>query len=157
LCNFTARITATVVRDDGAEQLSSFTVEGTLANGRQLPPVQVAADDFNGMGWVTGAWHGEAIVYAGQGTRDHLRAAIELRSPSRTWRTVYSHTGWRQIGATWYYLHGGGAIGPEGEAGAVEVSLPDPMAGYGLPVPTEGQGLVEAIRATLALLDGLVP
>ena len=67
LCNFTARIAEAVVRDDGAELTALFTVAGELADGRPLPPVQVAAADFAGMGWVTTAWHGEAVVYAGQG------------------------------------------------------------------------------------------
>ena len=113
LCDFTACITETVVRDDGAEQTAVFTIAGTLANGRELPPVQVPADDFGGMGWVTGAWHGQAIVYAGQGTKDHLRVAIELLSRDRV-RTVFAHTGWRQVGDVWHYLHAAGAIGPNG-------------------------------------------
>src|SRR5262249_35030460 len=66
LCNFTARITEAVARDDGAEQTTLFTLGGVLADGRQLPAVPVPAADFTGLGWVTGAWHGEAVVYAGQ-------------------------------------------------------------------------------------------
>jgi hypothetical protein len=157
LCNFTARITETVVRDDGAEQTALFTVAGALAHGRPLPPVQVPADDFAGMGWVTGAWHGEAVVYAGQGTRDHLRAAVELLSPDRARRTVYAHTGWRWIGDAWHYLHAGGAIGPHGNAAGIEVSLPEPLAGFALAGPPKGKDLARAVRASLALLDGLAP
>jgi hypothetical protein len=157
LCNFTARITETVVRDDGAEQTALFTVAGALADGRPLPPVPVPADNFAGMAWVTGAWHGEAVVYAGQGTRDHLRAAVELLSPGRARRTVYAHTGWRRIGGGWHYLHAGGAIGPHGNAPGVEVALPDPLAGFALPAPPEGEELARAVRASLALLDGLAP
>jgi hypothetical protein len=157
LGNFTARIVETVTRDDGAEQSSLFILAGALADGRELPPVQVPAADFDGMGWVTGAWHGEAVVYAGQGTRDHLRCALELLSGGRVRRTVYAHTGWRRVGEVWCYLHAGGAIGAGGPAAGVEADLPDALAGYALPHPPTGPGLTAAVRASLALLDGLAP
>ena len=155
LSNFVATITEVVTRDDGAEQTAFFTLAGALAGGRELPPVQVTAADFAGLGWVTTAWHGEAVVYAGQGTRDHLRAAIELLSPNRARRTVYLHSGWRKVGESWHYLHGGGAIGADGPAAGIEVSLPDPLVGFLLPTPPEGEPLVAAVRASLELLDGL--
>ncbi|HKI33594.1 MAG TPA: DUF3854 domain-containing protein [Gemmataceae bacterium] len=155
LSNFTARITEVVTRDDGAEQTALFTLAGALMDGRKLPPVQVTAADFAGLAWVTTAWHGEAVVYAGQGTRDHLRAALELLSPNRARRTVYLHTGWRKLGDGWHYLHAGGAIGTDGPAAGVEVSLPDPLAGFLLPTPPEGEPLAAAVRASLGLLDGL--
>jgi hypothetical protein len=178
LCNFTARITEAVVRDDGAERTTYFTLAGALADARELPPVQVPAGEFGGLNWVTSAWHGEAVVYAGQGTRDHLRAAIELLSDTRTRRTVYGHTGWRRIRDAWHYLHAGGAIGADGPAAGVEVALPDPLAGYVLPAPLapigprelpppgplgearrgEAAEAINAIRASLALLlEGPAP
>jgi hypothetical protein len=157
LCNFTARITEAVTRDDGAEQATLFTLAGSLADGCELPAVSVSAADFAGLGWVTATWHGRAVVYAGQGTRDHLRAALELLSRERTERTVYGHTGWRQIGDHWHYLHAGGAIGPDGPAVGVEVSLPDPLAGFALPAPPQDKDLARAVGASLALLGGLAP
>jgi hypothetical protein len=132
LCNFTARITEVVTKDDGAEQTSRFTVAGDQPDGKFLPPVSVPAEEFAGLGWVTPAWHGEAVVYAGQGTRDHVRAAIEMLSRSRARRTVYAHTGWRLVGDAWHYLHAGGAVGPDGSCD-VAVSLPDALAGFLLP------------------------
>jgi hypothetical protein len=157
LCTFTARITEVVTLDDGAEQTASFTVAGALADGRELPPVRVPAADFAGLAWLPAAWHGEAVVYAGQGTRDHLRAAIELLSPDRRRRTIYGHTGWRLIGGAWHYLHGGGAIGPDGPAAGVAVSLHEALAGFVLPPPPAGEELAAAVRASLTLLDGLAP
>jgi hypothetical protein len=157
LCNFTARITEVVTRDDGAEPVAFFTVAGALDDGRALPSVRVPASDFAALEWVTGAWHGEAVVFAGQGTRDHLRAAILLLSPDRARRTVYAHLGWREMGDGWHYLHAGGAIGPDGPAGGVEVSAPEPLAGFVLPDPPQSEGLVAAARASLALLGGPAP
>jgi Domain of unknown function (DUF3854) len=155
LCNFTAYVLEAITRDDGAEQSGRLVVAGTLRGGRELPPIQVPVADFDGMGWITPGWNGEAIVYAGQGTRDHLRAAIQLCSPNRRRRTVYAHTGWREIGGKWGYLHAGGVIGPAGPDGVIEVELSGPLAGYALPAPPEGEALRTAVRASLALLDGL--
>lgn len=157
LSNFTAGIREVITRDDGLEQVSLFVLDGTLAGGRELQPVQVPATDFAAMGWVTTLWHGEAVVYAGQGTRDHLRCALELLSPNRTRRTVYTHTGWREIEGIWHYLHGAGAISPKGAASEIEVSLPGALARYTLPAPPGGAELTAAVRASLALLDGLAP
>jgi hypothetical protein len=153
LCNFTAGINEVVTRDDGAESTTFFTLAGTLATGRELPPVQVPAADFAGLGWVTPAWNGEAVICAGQGTRDHLRTAIELLSPDRTRRTIYAHTGWRKIGDAWFYLHAGGAIGSNGPAADIAVSLPAPLAGFNLPDPPTGPTLVDGVRASMRLLE----
>jgi hypothetical protein len=156
LCNFMARISEVVTRDDGAEQAALFTLVGTLAEGRELSPVSVPATDFAGLGWVTTEWHGDAVVYAGQGTRDHLRAAIELLSRDRQRRTLYTHSGWRRVGGSWIYLHGAGAVGPVGPVAEIEVCLPDSLGGFVLPRPPEGEALAAAVRASFALLDGLV-
>jgi hypothetical protein len=153
LCNFTAQITEVVTRDDGAESMTFFTLAGALASGRELRPVQVPAADFAGLGWVTPSWNGEAVVYAGLGTRDHLRTAIELLSPDRTRRSIYAHTGWRQIGDSWYYFHAGAAIGSNGPAADIAVSLPAPLAEFNLPDPPTGPTLVDGVRASLRLLE----
>jgi hypothetical protein len=156
LSNFTARIIETVTHDDGAERSTFFTVAGNLANGRDLPAVQVSAAEFATLAWVTPCWHGDAVVYAGYGMRDHLRAAIELLSAERQRRTVYTHTGWRQTGGEWLYLHSAGAIGPMGTVASIEVSLPDSLSSFAIPTPPEREALATAIRASLALLDRLV-
>jgi hypothetical protein len=157
LCNFTARIVEAVTRDDGVEQSATFAVAGQRSDGRALPRVSVDAADFGRLEWVTPAWHGEAVVYAGAGTRDNLRAAIELLSTDREQRTLYMHTGWREIGGAWHYLHAGGAIGAEGPAPGVEVALPGTLAGFELPAPPEGAALAAAVKASLGLVDRLAP
>jgi hypothetical protein len=157
LCNFTARIVETITRDDGAEQSSCFGLMGTLPDGTTLPLVSVPTGEFSSLSWVTTSWHGRAIVYAGQGIRDQLRAAIELQSTVRTHRTVYAHTGWREIDGRWYYLHAGGALGTVGTGGtvegSVEVDLQDSLAGYRLPAPPTGAALAKAISASLRVLE----
>lgn len=154
LCNFSAVITAQTTRDDGAEQLRCFTIEGRHAGGVVLPPVDVPADQFAAMTWVTARWGNRPVVYAGQGTKDHLRTAIQMLSDNPPERTVYGHTGWREVGGRWVYLHAGGAVGRDGPVAGVEVDLGGPLAGFCLPDPPTGADLVAAVRSSLGLVDG---
>src|SRR5690606_40074516 len=85
------------------------------------PQVTVPAERFNSMGWVTESWGNRAVVYAGQGAKDHMRAAIQLLSGDVPRRTVFEHLGWRKIDRRWLYLHAGGAIGAEGAMDTIAV------------------------------------
>lgn len=157
LSNFAARIIEEVIQDDGVERSIKLVLEGSLADGRPLSRVEVSADEFQRMEWVTSKWGAEAVVNAGMGTRDHVRCALQWLSVGVERRTVYGHTGWREIDGDWYYLHAGGAIGPKGPADSLATSLPDPLSRYGLPEPPAGAALASAIRASLDLIDGLAP
>ena len=117
LCNFTARIVAEEVLDDGAEQRTVFVIEGELPGGRRLPPTRVPAERYPAMSWVTEAWGMAPVIFAGQGKKDHLRAAIQMLSGAVPRRTIYGHLGWRRIGDRWAFLHCGGAIGADGAIG----------------------------------------
>jgi hypothetical protein len=154
LCNFSALIVEEVVHDDGSGETKAFLVlEGKMISGESLARVEVSAATFAAMGWVIESWGGGAVVYAGQGAKDHLRAAIQLLSGRRLRHVVYQHTGWREIEGDWYYLHGGGAIGPNGPVPAIHNTLPAALAEVMLPVPPEGDALRAAIRSSLAVLD----
>lgn len=153
MCNFTARIVEDVVHDDGAERTGFLALEGRLAKGEPLPRCEVPAADFAAMGWVVPAWGTRAVVYAGQGIKDHLRAGIQVLSGDVPRRVVYRHAGWRKIDDRWCYLHAGGAIGAEGLLADVPVVLPEALAGFVLSAPADGAEGREAIRASLRLLD----
>ena len=114
LTNFVARIVGEVVRDDGVETVRQFEIEATV-NG-QVVRFTLPAGDFAGMGWATKELGGKALVYPGQGTKDHARFAIQLLSPPYEVRRVFAHTGWREIDGKPAYLHGGGAITAQGLA-----------------------------------------
>ncbi|MBA4190913.1 MAG: hypothetical protein C0467_23235 [Planctomycetaceae bacterium] len=157
LCNFAARITGEVSRDDGAETTTNFSIVGSLQGGRQLPEIEVRADEYDKMEWVTPGWGAQAIVYAVRSARNHLRVAIQYLSGRIHRRTAYAHTGWRQVEGRWVYLHGGGAIGGSGAVAKVEVKLPDSLGRMVLP---ESPILAEQdrdIRSSLRLLDRLAP
>jgi hypothetical protein len=153
LATWAGRIVEEVIRDDGAERTVTLAVEGALQDGTPLPRVEVAGDDFGFMRWPVSSWGTRAVVMAGASTADHLRVALQLLSGDVPRKTVYGHTGWRDVAGQSVYLHAGGAIGEHGPASDIAVSLPDPLAGYILPDPPTGQALVDAIRASLRVLD----
>jgi hypothetical protein len=68
LCNFNARITEEVIRDDGVEQTRRLALSGTLAAGEPLPPVEVGMEESARGDWPLARWGSHAVVYAGQGT-----------------------------------------------------------------------------------------
>jgi len=146
LANFDAEVVEEVSYDDGADTSRVFHVRGTLSDGRELPVARVPANDFSGMNWVTGAWGVRAVVCAGQGARDHLRAAVQILS-NATSRVVFKHTGWRLQGGAWAYLFHGGAVGAKDLA----VELEPPLDRFVL--PSDAVDVTEAVGWSLRLLD----
>ncbi len=154
LTNFTARIVAQLVEDNGVEQRRLLDIEGSV--GTRARRFQLTALEFTTMNWPTERLGSDAVTYAGMG-RDHPRVAIQLLSGAAPEQIVYTHLGWREIGGTWVYLHAGGAIGPLGTVGTLaeggETHLDGALARYLLPDPPVGLALQEALQASLRLLD----
>jgi hypothetical protein len=153
LASFNARIVADILRDDGAEQVRVFAIEGTLSTGEPLPRVEVPADRFSNMAWVAEKWGTRALVYAGQAVKEHLRVAIQHLSGEVPQKIVFVHLGWRRVNGAWVYLHGGGGIGAEGTVPEVDVAPEGRLADYVLPDPPAGDELRQAVRASLSLFD----
>jgi len=84
LCNFTGRIVAEEVLDDGAERRTILAIEGVMPDGRVLPCTRVLAERYWAMSWVTEAWGTAPVIFAGQGKKDHLRAAIQMLSGAQS-------------------------------------------------------------------------
>jgi hypothetical protein len=156
LANFAARIVQQIIVDDGAERKLTFSVEGALSDGMLLPLVEVSAEQFPWMKWPVEKWGPRAIVLAGAGTADHLRVAIQLLSGDVPTQTVFAHLGWREVDGHWIYLHAGGAIGESGTVQGINVSLPDSLASYLLPVPPDCTELITAVKGSVGLC-GLAP
>jgi hypothetical protein len=95
LTNFTARIVGDITRDDGAETTRSFEI--ALTQGERAVTTTVAIAQFPTMRWPVEALGAEAVLYAGAGTADHARAAIQLLSGSPARRTVFTHSGWHKF------------------------------------------------------------
>jgi hypothetical protein len=153
LCNFSARIVEERVRDDGVERRPVFVIAGETARGVALPQVEVPASQFAALGWVLDGWGTRALVYAGTSVKDHLRAAIQALSGEVASSISYTHTGWRNDGDQWFYLHAGGAMGAAGLSASVNVDLPSTLDRFNLPAPAEGDRLREALRVSASLLD----
>lgn len=150
LANGSAVILEEIAIDDGSnEPQIDFLIAGELSTGQRLPKVQVRADEFATMKWVT-RWGSGFILSAGRSTQDHFRAAIQYLSRGTTKRTIYSHTGWRNIGGRWVFLTSSGALGVQDENIQVDLRLGRPdthMTRYNLPLAPEGINL--AIEASL--------
>ncbi|MDP6526626.1 MAG: DUF927 domain-containing protein, partial [Kiritimatiellia bacterium] len=151
LTNFTAEITAQLIEDDGVETRRSLEIEARFQN--RTSRFSVGAAQFGGMGWTMEHLGARAVVYPGSTLKDHARTAIQLLSKDAHERHVYTHTGWRKLGKHWAFLHAGGAIGANGSLPDAEVHLPGDLRNYMLPEPPEGAELVQAIRASLRVLE----
>ena len=148
LTNFTARITADVSEDDGAEVRRYFGIEARL--GERAVCFDVPAPKFAGMAWATEHLGASAIVYPGFSRGPSMLgpqySCSRRTSPSA--RSTPTPAG-GEVDGVWVYLHGGGAIGPDGAAEGVEVRLDEALSLYRLPAPPEGEDINAAIRASL--------
>jgi hypothetical protein len=153
LTNWSGRIVEQTVHDDGAERHLTFAVEGALADGTSLARADVPAEQFAWMRWPVETWGTRAVILAGASTADHVRVALQLLSGDVPHRVVYGHTGWRDVGGDWVYLHARGAIGGAGTVPGVAVALDGALGRFELPSPPGGAELVNAVRASLGLLD----
>lgn len=133
LCNFSARITEEVTRDNGLDVNKFFKISGRTDTGIDLPFIEVHSKDFSSMNWVVSEWGVKAVITAGQNSKDRLREALQLMSEDAISRHIYTHTGWRHIGESDAFLSAGGAIGADG----VDVELESQLARYTLPLPIE--------------------
>jgi len=151
LTNFAARIERAILRDDGIEPTQHLQIVARL--GDRTIRANVSAPVFMAMRWPIAELGPGAIIYPGQTTKDHARTAIQELSERGTALTVYTHSGWRQIGAKWVYLHGKGAIGESGDRDDVATDLPASLERAILPAPHNGDSLKLVINRWMRLLE----
>lgn len=115
LSNFVALPVEELSRDDGCTEPERFVrIKGWAQDGRRLRTLTVPIERFVGMGWALAGWGLTANISPRNGAEKQLRSFIqEAGSRAAVTRTVYTHTGWREIGGKPVFLHGGGAIGAE--------------------------------------------
>lgn len=147
LANFTARIIKEIVKDDGQASQMMFEIDGILAGGRPLPVVSISSSKFSSMSWPVESWGAAANINSGTANKDTMRHAIQTTGFNCQKETRFTHTGWRNIGGKWVYLHGGGAIGADN----ITVDLEEAkLTNYCLPPVISIQ---EAAKATLKCLE----
>lgn len=129
LCTFAAAPVEQLLYDDGADTDLRLRIAGWDKGGRALPEVVLGSEEYGRMNWPLKYWGAAGNIMPGTATKGYamyaMTAAAALRAPMRT---VYTHTGWRQMGGEWAYLHSGGAIG----ADDVHVEMGGSLASYGL-------------------------
>lgn len=152
LATFDARITAETIRDDGAEQVLTWTVHVTTTDGRggevEMSPDQLSKPQQ----WAAKAAGVSALVMPGLSVADHLRVAVQSKSGAVPRRTIYAHTGWCRIGGRWAYLTSSGALGAGNLDTSVTVDL-GPLSGYALPDVPDVRDVRGSVRKALALAD----
>jgi len=154
LCNFEGHIVRDVKRDNGQDVAREFHIAGRIGD-RWLPVARVPAKEFSGMTWALSEWGVGAVIEPGGQFRDLARAAIQKLSPQVEEKTIYTHTGWREIESTGsgiqrVFLSMEGAIGAPG----LEVDLPDDLKNYR--VPTRADDPSGAMSESLKFL-GIAP
>jgi hypothetical protein len=154
LCNFAPAITHELILDDGENSpICHYTVTGKLDNGAPLEAVEVAAEEFAGMNWVSRHWGARAIIHLPRGRYNVLSRAIQEISLDELKRErVYQFTGWESIDGQRSYLSANGALTAEGLNPDVRVDLGgNNLRHYALPDP--GAELAAAIAASMAFLN----
>jgi len=89
----------------------------------------------------------KAIIAAGPAHKDRLREAIQLQSQNVQQRSVYTHTGWRDVNGDKVFLSGSGALGSLD----IEVELEPPLQRYQLLVEP-CSNTEEAVKASFNFL-----
>lgn len=149
LTNFQAEIKADVEKDDGETKTRAFRI-WTKIHGRERDVI-VSPTAFSEMTWPLEELGARAIVYPGQ--KGNAAAGIQKLSKGIVDQYLYQHTGWTKIQEQYVYLHAGGAIGASGAVKDVAVELDREIRRYELPPPPKGRELVEAVRASLRVLN----
>lgn len=149
LTNYQAAITGHISLDDGVETKGSFEIEAAL-NGRSFR-FAVPSSQFFSKEWPMHEMGPNAITYPNQW--EYARTAIQTTAVTAKERRVYVHTGWREINSQQCFLHGAGAIGPDGIVSGVDVQLPELLTRYRLGLPQSKDALQYAVRASLLLLQ----
>ncbi len=160
LADFTARIVAEVLEEDGSgEPRRVFHIEGHRPDGAPLlpPVVTVPTADFSGMAWPVAKWGGAARIPSGNGKKDKARDAVQVLSNAAGYplKTVFQHTGWIQDPERGpLYLTAGAVIGAAGGVEGVAVDLPGRLGAYALPDPAKAEAadVRDSVRASLDLL-----
>ena len=122
LCNFMPWITSEVTLDDGAQTTTRIRLKGIHQSGRELPEIEIPADELGNFNWVAKHWGINCILEVGQNVKDSLRYAIQTSAESADHQTVYAVTGWKKINGVWEFLMPG--------ADDLTVHLPGKMQGY---------------------------
>jgi hypothetical protein len=147
LSNYRAGVITNIMLDDGVETKREFEIAAELL--AQRLQFTISASEFARMDWPIERMGSSAITFPNQ--RNYALAAIQSSSMTAEERCIYTHTGWRNIGGRWVFLHTGGAIGGNGAVPGVNVRLAGPLGLFELRLPANPDELKNAVRSSLRL------
>lgn len=145
MCNFVARITREVTRDDGVE--TQRVLEIDLSMGGLNRRTVVSMDKFGTQNWHMQCFGAKAMVSPGIPPHRLIYGIQSISTPGDT--TIYTHTGWRRIDGVDLYLSAGAPIGPLGPLGPLPETIVEPAGNLGvcvLPSPPIGDELRKAAQ-----------
>jgi len=148
LTDFNAWMVARFLMDDGQETTSAVRIEGVYE--KKPFSILIPVKEFALMNWPIEHVDPRATVCVNY--RERAREAIQRLSRKLELHHMYRHTGWREIDGEQVYLHAGGGIGKNG-AVKVEVQLSYALRNYILPDPRRRRDVVQAVRASMKMLD----
>jgi 5S rRNA maturation endonuclease (ribonuclease M5) len=154
LGNFWARISHELMVDDGLNPPTvRYSIEGGLASGQTLQPVQVEARAFDKLDWIPDSWGMRPIITLPPGKSYLLARAIQEVSMESVQREkLYTFTGWHDCDGERGFLTASGWLGEDGLNDQVRVDLgSNNLRHYAL--PKEECDPEEAVRATLEFLQ----
>jgi hypothetical protein len=159
LITCTAYITKQQEVNDGfGPPLVRYTIVGALASGQPLRELQVAASDFESLGWLT-EWGARVIKLVHRGQHWEIARAIQELSVQKggqmTEEHVYAHTGWATINGERSFLTAAGRLTATGLDTSTQIDLGDSNMRQALPAPPAGAALKTAVRASLARLHAV--
>ena len=104
LCDYVPVLKSEITFDDGSECRKAFEVGAVHSNGTTMPTVTVTADEMSSMKWLIEKWGSLGSYSPANNTLGKIRHAIMSTKADVEFRTVYSQTGWRQIGERYEFL-----------------------------------------------------
>lgn len=137
LCNFAPRIMSVLTIDEGTEQTCKYLISGTDENGRELPPVEIAATELEKMDWLHNRLDACLDLEIIPQVEKHVRHAMKGTARFAEKKFIYTHTGWKKIGGKWEYLMPGN--------GNFDVQLHGKQRNYFLEPITEDTDFAEII------------
>ena len=153
LGNFWARISHELMVDDGLNPPTvRYSLEGGLATGQSLPPIQVEARSFGKLDWVPDNWGMRPIITLPPGKSYLLARAIQEVSMESVQReSLYTFTGWSEQEGQRGFLSASGILSVDGLNAQIRVDLgANNLRHYALPKPPVD--LQASIRASLDFL-----
>ena len=143
LGNFYLRLCRETIKDNGLEQEHILTLQPVCQSG-PLSAAEITMTEFGKQTFLN-PWGMQLVQEVGHNVLEYYRHSVRCQGQLQQPRTVYAHTGWRQIQGNWAFLHCGGALG----ADDIQVALPDVANRYVFPEeddPQKFQGLQQFLE-----------